>query len=267
MVVQTVPGRPDQVWVEDDNARFVLLGSRGQILRGVDLEDRAEGGPQGDLVAIYQWVPLGGSEFFVFGDVLQGDYGTSVFFRVPHDQPAQFQVIEQVALTDPGRRFYLLGMPFIAAVDGVPYYLVMGEVPYLTSPGRKGDEKLAIITLDQGKRAINRPQLPEEIGRRASRDIFRALAQSTFPAGLFGWHGSLYVLVHSSQGRNIWTLLKLDPRTGKTLWQRRIESTANHLTVVPGEQYWAFIERGRLEEAGVQEFPSFLRVPASQLDR
>jgi hypothetical protein len=259
MIIQAAPGLPGQFWLEDEDGRFVLLDGRYRIRKVVDLGELAKG-PQGELRAVYQWVPTD-SEFFIFGDISKGDAGTSAFLRVPIDRPQQFQIIDQVGLEDPGRRFYLLGMPFLAAAQGSPYYLFMGRQPYLTSPGWKRMS----FTLGKGRPIIERPQLPEERGRLAARAIFGALEESTgLPSGLFGWKGSLYVLMRTQAA---WYLLKVDPKSGRSLWHWRIDSTAKHLTVIPGEEYWAFVEKGRVEEAGLQEIPSFLRVPAKSLDR
>jgi len=250
-------------WVEDEDGRFVLLDRGYRILKVVDLKALAKG-PFGELRAVYQWVPLD-NEFFIFGDLVKGEEATSAFMRIPLDHPEQSQVVAQIGINDPARRFYFLGSPYLAAARGNPYYVAMDQTPHVASPS---PQKI-YFTLGTDKQVVKRPRLPEEHGRAASHDIYQALEESTLPSGLYGWHENLYVLarIPGTLGRTHWLLLKVDPKTGGTIWSRPIDSMANHLVVVPGEKYWAFVEKGPVEDAGLQQVASFLRVPSHQFER
>jgi len=252
-----------QFWVEDEDGRFVLLDRGYRILKVIDIKALAKG-PLGELRAVYQWVALD-NEFFIFGDLLKGEDATSAFIRVPLGRPEQFQIMARIGIDDPARRFYLLGSPYLAAANAIPYYLVMDQKPYVESPAGHR----IYFTYGADKKVVERPRLPEQHGRLATHDIYQTLEESTLPAGLYGWHENLYILIRTPGilGRTNWSLLKVDPKTGKTLWSRPIDTMANHLVVVPGEKYWAFVEKGPVEEAGVQQVTAYLRVPSQQLER
>jgi hypothetical protein len=262
-IIQKAAGR--RFWLEDEDGRLLSLDSRFRILKAIELREHARG-REGNLRAVYQWVPLE-KDFLVFGDVRKGDHATSAFLRIPIDRPQDFAVLAKVGFDNPARRLYLLGMPDVAAVKGAPYYLVMDETPFVTTPN--GNKLSLTITRDSKREPLQRPPLSEDWNRIPSREVFEKIEESTVPAGIYGWHDRLYILVRTptTHGRTSWSLLKLDPRTGKTLWHRDIDSTANHMTVVPGDKYWAFIEKGKVIDSGQQEINSFLRVPAAELDR
>ncbi|MFY9820433.1 MAG: hypothetical protein WAM82_03570 [Thermoanaerobaculia bacterium] len=260
--IQYAPG--GRFWVEDEDGRFVLLDSGYRILKVIDLKALAKGS-FGELRAVYQWVALD-KEFFIFGDLLKGADATSAFMRIPLDHPEQSQVIARIGLDDPARRFYFLGSPYLAAAKGNLYYVVLDQMPYVAG---LPNEKKVYFTAGTAKRVTERPSLPKELGPKSTSDIYKTLEESTMPAGLYGWHDSLYSLVRTpaTLGRTNWLLLKVDPKTGGTVWSRPIDSIANHLVVVPGDGYWAFVEKGPVESAGLQQVTSFLRVPSQQFER
>jgi hypothetical protein len=248
-------------WLEDDDGRFLLLNDRLKVIApGVSLKPA---GPDG-LRAVYQWAPAG-KDLFVFGDIRKGEVASSAFLRVPVANPGQFKVLDTLDLDL--RAYYSVGLPFVASVNQKPWYLVADEFPYVKGP----DSFKFYFTFPgkAGREVVNRPELTKERGPKSFRTIFRQLEKARLPSGLYGRDGALFILVRTpvDRGRSNWSMMKFDPRARKTLWHYSIDSTANHLLVVPGEKYWAFVEKGPVESVGVQAVDSFLRVPAAVFTR
>jgi hypothetical protein len=264
-----------QYWLEDNDGRFVLLD---RALKAVGpVRNLKSAGSEG-IRAVFQWVPAG-EHLFVFGDIRRGDKAAGAFLWVPVANPEQFKVLATTAVIavneparavkDPAHVFYTLGLPFVASVNEKPWYLVMGdgEFPYVKGPGAR--KIYFTLPGKNGREMVRRPKLTEERGPSSSRTIFSQLEEAPLPSGIYGRHGALFILVRTpaDRGRSTWSMMKIDPRTTRTLWHYPIDSTANHLVVVPGERYWAFIEKGPVESVGDQALDSFLRVPATVFDR
>jgi hypothetical protein len=256
---------PLSFWLEDDDGRFLLLDSTHRVLQSRDVEAAAKGGPNGDLTGIYQWASTG-SDLLLFGDVRKDGSAVSAFIKLSTDTPREFQILDRIGLEDPSRRFYLVGAPYLASINSKPYFFVMADIPFISTP--EGNKIYFLQTDPSGKKSlIRRPTLPVQKGLSASRQVFQVLQESTMVSGIYSWNNYLYALMRSpsTQGRTAWSLLKIDPTSPKNNWTRLIDSTADHLTVIPGEKYWAFIEKGPVEAPGQQRIASFLRVPAERL--
>jgi hypothetical protein len=255
----------DTYWVEDEDGIFVQLDARFRQIGQRDLLKSVRG-PAGELRAVYQWVPLGNSAVLVFGDVVQGSRGFSAFLQVSLDDPEHFQILQEIGLQDPARRYYLLGYPYVAAVDGKPYFLMMKETPYLVRP--EASPLRFVRVTEEGRVPLRSPDLPERHGMETTRISFQTLEKAEIPAALYGWKQALYLLMRTPEdGKTLWSLLKIDPASGQVLWDRRIDSPAHHLTVIPGKQFWAFLEKGSVLGPGQQKIDSLLLVPTSEIER
>lgn len=253
-------------WVENEDGDFHLLDrdfhpqkkERRNLLALLEAPN--------DLTSVYGWVPISPKELLVVGDLRRPTGAVTAFLRIPLDEPANFAVLREIPLDDPARRFLLLGNQYLAAVDGVPYFLVMGKAPYIQLP--EGRElRLARVTPGGGRRLLSRPDLPERPGIAAIKESFARVENSSLPVGLFGWNHYLYVVMRdpADGDRTLWSLVKIDPREEKVLWTRSIKTSARHVTVIPGPRAWAFLEKEAVEGAGRQQIPSFFVVHSNQL--
>ncbi len=73
-------------------------------------------------------------------------------------------------------------------------------------------------------------------------------------AGIYGIEERLFVLfkepLNLDRDETNWWLYEISPATGEVLSRTQVPSHAAHLTVVPGPT-WAFVEKGQVEELGV----------------
>lgn len=247
------------VWIEHEDGHLFKLNAQLQPERSLDLAGVK--GPQGKIIALFWWVPLGSSELLAFGHIEAGGNVSGAVFRVPIADPAKFQILEKVAPGSPAHRFFLTGQSFLASVQGKPYYMIMEETPYLVRPD--GGRLIPVRLTKDGRQPLRRPELPGRITMENTSELFRKLEQAASPAGIYGWKDSLFVLMRTPGERaTIWSLLKIDPSTNRVVWNRVVNTSANHLVVVPGAKYWAFVEKGPVKGPGNQKVSSFLRVPA-----
>jgi hypothetical protein len=208
------------------------------------------------------------NDFYVFGQVQYsaGEWSGG-FLRVPKDSslPASF-LSDEYDLDDPLFDYYLLGLGIFASDGSSAYLLVMEEAPYVLAIQR--DEVTKRIPVDSS--CGGRPQiLPMTKGEEVA--VYGSLANADGPIGLYSQREHLFLLCRCSKGEGIgYYLVQLDPDSGATLGTRRIASKAAHLTVVPGSEYWAFVEKGSVESVAngttaVAPIQSILFHPANDI--
>lgn len=255
-----VQGAADgSVWIEYEDGNLFKLNSQLQPESVVKLTG-AEG-PQGSVIALFWWVPLGSSELLAFGQIDVGGEVWGAVLQIPVEVPGNFKVLERVAIDSPAHRFFLTGQSFLASVEGKPYYMIMDEIPYLAKPD--GGRLIPVRLTKSGSQPLKRPELPQRVTMETTKVLFDRLEQASAPAGIYGWKDSLYVLMRRPGNRGtVWSLLKINPSNNQVIWNRTIDTSASHLVVIPGEKSWAFVEKGPVEGPGRQKVLSFLRVPA-----
>lgn len=256
---------PDEVWVEDEDGRLVELnGKLEQPRELIQLTEKVKSS-KGSLRSVLGWVPLSLSEVMVFGDIQRTKGATGAVLRVPLKEPASFQILREIGLETPEHRFFMVGQPYLAAVQSKPYFLISADTPQVVGPKGAGFRIVRRNAESGATEPFGRPDLPKRVTMSTTALLFEGLERSSTSAGLYGWNGSLFVLMRTPAGKGAtsWSLMKIDPSTGKRLWNRAIDTRANHLIVVPGDKYWAFVEKGPVKGPGNQEVRSYLRVPAS----
>jgi hypothetical protein len=100
----------------------------------------------------------------------------------------------------------------------------------------------------------------------STREIAEAMERSTSVAGIYGSQRFLHVLVRlvlSDSGEKTWTLIRIDPQRDLIVGETVLPISAPHILVIPGPQYWAFVEKGRVRAFGEQEADSLLLVPSA----
>jgi hypothetical protein len=247
-----------EVWVEYEDGYIVRFDDQLRAKSATGLVGSS--GSEGKIISLFWWVPLGDSELLAFGDIQVGSNFTGAVLRVPLGHPGDFKVLREVPSSSPAHRFFLIGQSYLTSTQGNPYYLIMGETPSVFKPNGSSFELVRVTK--SGSQPLGRPELPQRINMETTKLLFEHLERTAAPVGLYGRNGFLYILMRTpDEGRTIWTLLKVDPRTNTALWNRVVNTSANYLVVVPGEKYWAFVEKGPVNGPGQQKVYSFLKVP------
>lgn len=261
--------------VEADTAHLAYLDGRLAFAGELDVAG-ATRGPRGEVATLYDWT-LAGDHIVAFSDVKLGGAAasgqpewTSAFVKIPLAAPQNFEILRRVGLDDPERGYYLLGLRLLTSVGGDAYLLSMGRTPQLGRVAANGGAGLA-LSAPAALDGVAVPALEPTDGFRKESvvDLFRRLEQAAIPAGLYGWGGSLWLLGRAPAGDEAtrWTVTRVDPASGESGGTVVLPTTAPHVTVVPGEPYWAIIEKGHVEGFGKQEVFGALLVSGAAFAR
>lgn len=72
---------------------------------------------------------------------------------------------------------------------------------------------------------------------------------SSYPAGLYGAEGSLYVLMRDATGDAVvWDLHRIDPKLDAVVGKLRLPTNAPHVALLPGRRYWVLQEASSGQE-------------------
>jgi hypothetical protein len=254
------------LWVENEDGEIFELDRELRPRRLIDLLDEVKSS-RDTLISVSGWVPIGESELLVVGDLRRAQGPTGAILRVPLQHPQGFTILQEIGIDTPPHRFFLLGQPYLAAVKSAPYFLLSEDTPRLVKPGG-ARVRFVQVTASGQREVYGLPDLPKKVTMNTTSVLFDQLERSVSAAGLYGWRGYLYMLKRApgSDGMTRWSLLKVDPATDKIVYNRQIDTMAHHLVVVPGDKYWAFVEKGPVKGPGNQAIPSFFRVPAEAIE-
>ncbi|HZF07856.1 MAG TPA: hypothetical protein VFE33_03610 [Thermoanaerobaculia bacterium] len=258
-----VQASPAGVPVAEDPSGHLLWRGEPTGRREAKLVGRT--GPDGTLRSVFQWSLLGEDEALAVANLLgpQGTWTTAIV-RLPLSSN-RYEVLHRIDMSRPEALLYRAGIPVLAGVGGVGYFLALEESPvglYRVPPGEAPQRLIAW----PGVAPELRGELARDQGMAQTPDLFRLLERASLPGGLYGAGDSLFLLRRTGGGggsMRSWELLRLDPRTGRTLHALEIPTTAHHLTVAPGEHHWAFFEKGEVTAIGHQSTPTVLLVPTS----
>lgn len=234
------------------NPSFGIIGSGIVVWSAED--------QKGSIGAVYDWTAVG-DKIVAFADVKEKDW-VSAFVEFSSVNPKDFRILKRIPVKSSVRRIYPLGFPYTATVRGVGYFILLGENSQIMKVSSGKVEKLKAFPA--GFRVT--PTLPWP---SSYTDIFGAIEKKSMVVGLYGWGDYLYVLTRkpSVNDSTSWYLSKIDPRTDSLVGEPlRLPVNASHLTVVPGRQFWALIERGKLEKLGEQEIKGVVLLPAPWLE-
>lgn len=275
-------GWPAAVRTAGDDLLVELGGFRSDFVklnRSLDLvpastrsligSERADGS---SIAANWIWEPVaGGEEIVSCGDVyLGGDadqpssYYTG-FLRFAYDSPASFVTLLRRPAEPPLRLACRLALPLIAALGDTVYLAVPGAEPglYRHAPGEPAAERLP--SYPQQLAGWLKGPTPE-LTRSQFAQVMGKVEETAMPVGLFAWESSLYLLSRTPAGDGVvWSLTRVDPETGEALGTRRINSTANHLMLVPGDTHWAAVDKGPALSLGFQKLNRIVAIPAEQI--
>jgi hypothetical protein len=256
----------------DDGA---ILNAEGKAAGALNLRQTKSGGGTG-LGSLYSnWVTRG-SRFVGFGSVPRADLANSqydpsrgfqlgfVTGRVSADL-GQFRDVELLEATE-NTDLYLLGFPYFAANDDGLFFVRMTT-----------DEPAAIMRVKEGAtteieelsafpsefRTV--PKLGPNQGPSSTAARFAQVEQKKMVVGLFGQGKFLYLLAREPDGGDgqQWLIYKISPKESKPLGVVRLPTTANHLSVIPGADYWYVFERGVVRGWGDQDIKTVVKIPTA----
>lgn len=176
------------------------------------------------------------------------------FVRFDADQPKSFSIIRERRFPDNARVSMTLTYPLLAGIGSVGYVALVDGQMGLWRFGPNDQELRSMQAFPvqlKGKRA---PMLPHWLKQEEFPAVMAAVERQSMPAGLWAWDNSLFLLFRTFEGgRRNWYLSKIDPRRDMLLWTVQVPGSANHLTVIPGPDEWAFLEKGPVTDWLSQE--------------
>lgn len=266
----------DAILVEDESAGSVLsfdleLNEERAFLDLSTLE--LERG--GALVDLLDWTPWQGG-LLGLGYVRQGDYSGLALLEI--ERSGEARIVERVASGDESKAWFEQTAGNLAAVGGDGFFLDLaaGPAPALKRVDRgannstvlgpaterfAGGPRLATSREWQAEQQL-KTVLPGS-GKRRAFIYFDLLEKSDSVAGILSWEERLYLLAKgamSEAGETSWTLVEVDPATGREVRRLLLPTTAAHVTVIPpaGEgTAWAVLERARVGRRAADGAPTF----------
>jgi hypothetical protein len=169
----------------------------------------------------------------------------------------QVEVLEEFPLTYRFHDLYLLGYPFFAALDNKAYVLTVAEMSYIQEIG------LGRRRLRSFPSGVNRMPTVMDTGRIV--ETFRSMEAAIIPSGLYAWRGTIFVLSRKprlQEEGTLWQLTAIDPCLDAVLSTFTLPTSSPHIAIVPGDKFWAVLEKGSVSGAGTQEFLGIKFLPA-----
>lgn len=270
----------DKTNLGNGSDRLIRFDYDGNVSSLITLKDSSM--KNQSLGAIYDWVPIG-KGVLAFGDIYHETSKTwmsaFVYFE-PNNKGYSFLGMgTQSRDRYFERNFYVLNLYYIAALGDTGYILNMHEKP-----------DIIVVTLETDKPNIKHEQLkdlPEELGiipnyeysdeygGTKATNFYRLIEASALPIGLYSWGDSLYLLTKSEMDANWeteWTLHELDPTNGEIRGSNILHTRSPNLLIVPGERYWAFIQKSQVQGIGALRIPymetsSMILVPSEWIEK
>jgi hypothetical protein len=215
---------------------------------------------------IFDWAMPNTHTIFAFGDLMvEKRRWESAFLRMPLRYPNDLDVLKTVSIENQTRKFYRLGSQYIAASHDRAFFVLMTDAPkiFVVDSGQRTPHELLA-----GPILGNPPLLPEIMSPDSVKQVYTALEQSNnFLAGIFAWDDYLYLLKRVRVAdKPPWWLLKVDPSSGKVVSSLHLRLSDPHLTVIPGEKDWAFIEKGPVTGQGQQPVYGVTLIPTQRIE-
>lgn len=277
----TMFSRPSQIqpWpggyiVEQEDAGFVVVDTAFDPRQEVDLlAGSAKSAARAH--AIYLWTPLGADRLVALGDaqMADGSWKTGLFL-VSLKNPLQLDLLTELEDED-ALDVYLVGLDYLASVGDRAYFVEMWKSPPQIVEVRRLEDgsgetrRLAIFpeAARAGRAPFLRPYLSEASGLNQLPNLYAEIERSFMVSGIYGWEDHLYLLVRRPDAGVVgsrWSLTKVDPEKEAIVGQIELPTTAAHVTLIPGPDFWAVLEKGKVRGFGQQEIPTMLLVPSSR---
>lgn len=212
-----------------------------------------------------------GSDLLAFADLKHptGSWSRAIV-RFPMDRPDLFLTLND-DVSEGTLEFALLGHPYMTALGDTAYILLMEpEIRIVRNAKGAADLKDLTYVTDQLFRNRRSPVLPTFDQREDFAAVMRVVEDSDMPTGIYGWEGSLYVVSRKpDRGGTKWSLSKImvepenDGDLGELVSTMTLPTRANHLTVVPGPDKWALVEKGPVKGFTTQRIDTLRFIPSS----
>lgn len=213
------------------------------------------------LEGVWLWTPAG-DDLVALGDLhrLRDSSWNSGFIRFPLTAPGRFTLLRPVF--QEALEFYRLGFPYLTSLGDTAYVVAMDKTARLLRMPKDGPVTELGVSLPRR----DLPSLPAYYRSNDLPVVMDAVERSTMPVGLYGWEGSLYLLSRAPEPGEgtAWVLTQIDPLRDRIVGSVNLPTRADHLTVVPGANRWAFMEKGPVRSWGRQNVERVLFVPASR---
>jgi hypothetical protein len=208
------------------------------------------------------WAALHRDRILAVGDVKEGgEWGeegtrtTSGIFWIGPDGPEL-----SLELPDAALPLYFGTQPYVAVARGKGYAIVPENL-------EEGTGWLKVIELEPYNRSVRTvTRLPARMPpmRWTAKDdvveAMRAVSDQRIPVALLGWQDRLFVVDREYEGYLVW---EIEPTTGQMRFLDSIEG-GDFVTIVPGRNSWAVIEKGPVVEFGRQAFRGLGLYPAER---
>lgn len=274
---------PDGYAFELANGNIVITDEElKEIKRDLSaLSNASKSGIEGEIFAVssgfFNWV-ISGDFLHAFGDINLTKAGAggdempswiSGFLAFDLNRPGHFDYSKDLfaSTTDPARVFYRLGNPMFTAGGGNVYTLVMDESPYLA---RIDDEQMvSFAQLEEYCGA--RPEIgkPAEI-QETLMHARRVLEGSDWPVGVYHQENLVFALCRRGAHNKPGFIVLAFDAAGSLVSISPVPTTAKNITAIPGEKYWAFVEKGAVRSISTDvgkrpymQIESALFVPSS----
>jgi hypothetical protein len=219
---------------------------------------------------LWQWEPVG-EDVVAFTDILARGSNRkeianwkSAFVRFPLRNPGDLTILRTVPLTSEDKTLFRSGLPYLAALGDTAYVLSLNTRLSLSKHERGSSQLEDVSDLVPGPH--DSPRLPEFWSSDDYVRLMAAIEKESMPVGLYGWRNSLYILSRTPTGHGTrWFLTSIDPTRRNSSATVELPVRANHVTVIPGLQDWAFIEKGPVKGYGIQEISRALFIPSHLL--
>ncbi len=215
---------------------------------------------------MYDWT-LTSNSIVAFGALLNETNDLKLgFFRVPLRSASSRLEIVQPYGFDKGE-FYLVGNHYLASIGDEAFFIQMSKRPaiYRLPPGADRARKL---DLDLPPRFQNRPDFTKPMtGPKTAPAHFDELEKFSIPVRLYAQGNMLYLLTRNPDGKGTaWTLWQINPTFEEIVGYVRLPTSSDFLTIVPGDQKWFVLERGKVKESQQQDNGSMLVIPSDGID-
>lgn len=212
------------------------------------------------LANLLDWVVVGNGEVFGYADLSAGDAGKRAnwrngFVRFNPQRPESFRVFRESLFPGDERTWMMLTYPLMTSLGSTVYVVRIDHNQMgLWRLGPNDSDLQPMNALPQHLRA-NRlaPMLPSFGNIEEYPRTMKAVERANMIAGLFAWDNALFVLSRAvEEGQRRWYLTKVDPIEDEVLWTVRVPGSAHHMMVIPGDQEWAFFEKGPVTAPMIQ---------------
>lgn len=255
-------------WVLKDATRFLWINEDLAPVRSYDLEAIAVASG-GTVRALFD-IAASGLTAYGAGDALlpDGSWRRGLIAMDLAD-PTRYRMVRE--LPDDSRQefdHYLMGYQLVTVLGPRGYFLSTSKAPGILESDGSGTVR-RLTSFPEGFESL--PTLPLHTGMTGSEVRYRAYELARLPVGLYGKGERLYVLARepiseADGGGTRWTLTRIDPEADRVEGSVVLPTRAAHLTVIPGPERWAVLEKGRVERYGVQPIPTLLLVPSEWIE-